>query len=227
MKRLLQSLLLLGGLFAAAAVAAQELAPAELVQKITNDVLAAVKSDKELAAGDKQKAIRLAEEKVLPYVDFEYATRLAVGRAWRQASAEQRKELVTQFRNMLVRTYSNSISAYQGQALKVLPSRGKDEPDEATVRTQFLRAGGQPLPIDFAMHKVSGGWKVYDITVEGVSLVLTYRSEFDAIVKQQGIDGLIKTLTQKNIPAAGIGGTGGQGGGAAKNNGAAPKSGTK
>ncbi len=210
-----------------APVAAQELAPEQLVQKITNDVLAAVKSDKELAAGDKQKALKLAEDKVLPYVDFEYATRLAVGRAWRQASPEQRKDLVTQFRNMLVRTYSNSISAYQGQTLKVLPSRGKgDEPGEATVRTQFVRAGGQPLPIDFSMHKVGNDWKVYDITVEGVSLVLTYRSEFDAIVKQQGIDGLIKALVQKNIPAAGIGASGGESGGAAKN-GAAPKSGTK
>lgn len=205
MRRALLSLLL--GAFCVAAWA-QQLSPEQLVQKITNDVLAAVKSDQELAAGDKQKALKLAEEKVLPYVDFEYATRLAVGRAWRQATPEQRKELVTQFRNMLVRTYSNSISAYQGQTLKVLPSRGKEASnDEATVRTQFVRAGGQPLGIDFAMHKASGDWKVYDITVEGVSLVLTYRSEFDAIVKQQGIDGLIKALAQKNLPAAGIGAT--------------------
>jgi phospholipid transport system substrate-binding protein len=196
-----------GWLFVAAAVA-QELSPEQLVQKITSEVLAAVKSDKELAAGDRQKALKLAEEKVLPYVDFEYATRLAVGRAWRQATPEQRKQLVTEFRNMLVRTYSNSISAYEGQTLKVLPSRGKESSDdEATVRTQFVRAGGQPLGIDFAMHKAGGGWKVYDITVEGVSLVLTYRSEFDAVVKQEGIDGLIKRLVQKNIPAAGIGAT--------------------
>jgi phospholipid transport system substrate-binding protein len=187
---------------------AQQLSPEQLVQKITDDVLAAVKTDKQLAAGDKQKAVQLAQEKVLPYVDFEYATRLAVGRAWRQASPEQKKELVEQFRNMLVRTYSNSISAYEGQTLKVLPSRGNDKSaDEATVRTQFVRAGGQPLPIDFSMHKAGGDWKVYDITVEGVSLVLTYRSEFDAIVKQQGIDGLIKALAQKNIPAAGVGAT--------------------
>jgi phospholipid transport system substrate-binding protein len=200
--------LLLGGFFVAAAWA-QQLSPEQLVQKITADVLAAVKSDRELAAGDKQKALKLAEEKVLPYVDFDYATRLAVGRAWRQATPEQRKELIAQFRNMLVRTYSNSISAYEGQTLKVLPSRAKQAADDdATVRTQFVRAGGQPLGIDFAMHKAGGGdWKVYDITVEGVSLVLTYRSEFDAIVKQQGIDGLIKALAQKNLPAAGIGAT--------------------
>jgi phospholipid transport system substrate-binding protein len=200
--------LVLGWLFLVPALA-EELAPEQLVQKITNDVLAAVKSDKQLAAGDRQKAIKVAEEKVLPYVDFEYATRLAVGRAWRQASPEQRQRLVAEFRNMLVRTYSNSVSTYQGQTLKVLPSRGKGDngEGEATVRTQFVRAGGQPLPIDFQMHKAGSAWKVYDIVVEGVSLVLTYRSEFDAIVKQQGIDGLIQALAKKNIPAAGVGAT--------------------
>jgi phospholipid transport system substrate-binding protein len=186
---------------------AQELGPDQLVQKITEEVLAAIKSDKQLAAGDRQKALKLAEEKVLPYIDFEEATRLAVGRAWAQATPEQKKKLVSEFRNMLVRTYSNAIEAYQGQTLKVLPSRSsKDSKDDSTVRTQFIRAGGQPLPIDFQMRKTDKGWKVYDISVEGVSLVLTYRSEFDAVVKQEGLDGLIKRLAQKNTPAA-VGGT--------------------
>ena len=183
--------------------AAQELAPDQLVQKLTEEVLAAIKSDKQLAAGDKQKALKLAEEKVLPYIDFEEATRLAVGRAWSQATPEQRKKLVEEFRNMLVRTYSNAIESYQGQTLKVMPSRvGKgDGKDEATVRAQFVRAGGKPLPIEFQMRNDGKSWKVYDIAVEGISLVLTYRSEFDAVVKQEGVDGLIKRLTQKNNPA--------------------------
>jgi phospholipid transport system substrate-binding protein len=181
--------------------AAQELAPDQLVQKVTEEVLAAIKSDKQLAAGDKQKALKLAEEKVLPYIDFEESTRLAVGRAWSQATPEQRKQLVGEFRNMLVRTYSNSIEAYQGQTMKVMPSRGKGEgKEEATVRAQFVRSGGKPLPIEFQMRKESQSWKVYDISVEGISLVLTYRSEFDAVVKQEGIDGLIKRLQQKNSP---------------------------
>jgi phospholipid transport system substrate-binding protein len=189
------------------ALAQQDIAPDQLVQKITNEVLAALQSDKELAAGDKQKALKLAEEKILPYIDFQHATRLAVGRAWREASPEQKQKLVNEFRSMLVRTYSNGIGAYQGQTLKVLPSRGKQDPEDTTVRTQFVRPGGQPLPIDFAMRKGDQGWKVYDITVEGVSLVLTYRSEFDAVVKQEGIDGLIKRLTQKNVPPAAVGGS--------------------
>jgi len=104
---------------------------------------------------------------------------------------------------MLVRTYSNAIEAYEGQTLKVLPSRGgkQDAKDEATVRTQFVRAGGKPLPIEFQMRKTGQDWKVFDIQVEGISLVLTYRSEFDAVVKQEGIDGLIKRLAEKNAPA--------------------------
>jgi phospholipid transport system substrate-binding protein len=139
----------------------------------------------------------------LPYIDFEESTRLAVGRSWSQATPEQRKKLVSEFRNMLVRTYSNAIESYQGQTLKVMPSRGGkgDAKDEATVRAQFVRAGGKPLPIEFQMRNDGKSWKVYDIAVEGISLVLTYRSEFDAVVKQEGIDGLIKRLTQKNSPA--------------------------
>jgi len=205
MKKLLA---FLGALvISASAMAQQDLAPDQLVQKITEEVLASIKSDKDLAAGDKQKALKLAEDKILPYIDFQHATRLAVGRAWSQATPEQKQKLVSEFRSMLVRTYSNGIGAYQGQTLKVLPSRGKADPEDTTVRTQFVRPGGQPLPIDFAMRKTDQGWKVYDITVEGVSLVLTYRSEFDAVVKHEGIDGLIKRLTQKNVPPAAVGGS--------------------
>jgi len=180
---------------------AQETTPDQLVQKVTDEVLNAIKSDKQLAAGDRQKALKLAEEKVLPHIDFEEATRLAVGRAWREAKPEQRKQLVDEFRRMLVRTYSNAIEGYQGQTMKILPARGKQGADDATVRAQFIRAGGKPLPIEFQTRKTPQGWKIYDITVEGVSLVLTYRSEFDAVVKQQGIDGLLKRLAEKNTPA--------------------------
>lgn len=199
--RLLALGALLAGLVVALPAAAQALEPGELVRKITQDVLAAVKSDQALAAGDRQKAIKLAEEKVLPYIDFEEATRIAVGRSWAKATPQQRKQLVSEFRNMLVRTYSNAIGGYEGQTLNVLPSRGKQDPGDTTVRTQFVRAGSPPLPIDFQMHKTPQGWKVYDITVEGVSLVLTYRSEFDAVVRQDSLDGLIKRLQEKNVPA--------------------------
>jgi phospholipid transport system substrate-binding protein len=179
---------------------AQEQNPEALVKKMTDDVLNAIKSDKQLAAGDRQKALRLAEEKILPHVDFGEATRLALGRAWNDANADQRKRLVAEFRSMLVRTYSNAIGAYEGQTMRVLPVRMKPDDTEVTVRNQFVRAGGKPVSVDYQMLKTGNGWKIYDISVEGVSLVLTYRSEFDTIVKQQGIEGLIKRLAERNTP---------------------------
>src|ERR1051325_2516176 len=187
--------------------AGQELAPDQLVQKVTEEVLAAIKSDKQLAAGDKQKALKLAEEKVLPLIDFEEATRLAVGRSWAQATPEQKKKLVEEFRSMLVRTHSNAIEAYQGQTMTVMPVRMKPDATEVTVQNQFKRANGQPVKIDYSMRKTAQGWKVYGIVAEGVSLVLTYRSEFDAIVKQEGVDGLLKRMATKNGPPAAVGGT--------------------
>jgi phospholipid transport system substrate-binding protein len=198
---------LLALLFVAVPVAAQDLGPEELVKKVTAEVMDSIKSDKQLAAGDRQKALRLAEEKILPHVDFEEATRLAVGRGWKQASPQQQKKLITEFKNMLVRTYSNGISAYEGQQMKVMPVRMKPGDTEATVHNQFLRPGGKPVLVDYSMRKTDKGWKIYDIVIEGVSLVLTYRSEFDAVVKQDGIDGLIKRLSQKNSAPAAIGGT--------------------
>jgi phospholipid transport system substrate-binding protein len=209
MKRVSAVILLLLSFACLPAWGQQELGPEELVKKITQDVLDAIKSDKQLASGDRQKALQLAEEKILPHVDFEEATRVAVGRSWSQASPEQKKRLVEEFRRMLVRTYSSAISTYEGQTMKVLPVRMKPGDTEVTVRNQYIRAGGKPVQIDYAMHKTGSGWKIYDIVVEGVSLVLTYRSEFDAVVKQEGIDGLIKRIAAKSSPAAGVGGTAG------------------
>ena len=108
---------------------------------------------------------------------------------------------------MLVRTYSSAVSAYQGQTMKVLPARMKPDDTEVTVRNQYIRPGAKPVALDYAMRKTDAGWKIYDIVVEGVSLVITYRSEFDAVVKQGGIDGLIKRLATKNSPASGVGST--------------------
>jgi phospholipid transport system substrate-binding protein len=177
---------------------AQALAPEQLIQSITDEVMTALSTDKELAAGDKDKALKLAEEKVLPHIDFEEATRLALSRAWSQASAEQKRRLVTEFRSMLLRTYTNAVSVYSGTQAKYLPSRSKAQGTEATVRYQFSRDGGRPLQVAYEMRRTGEAWKIYDISVEGMSLVLTYRTEFDGIIKQEGIEGLIRRLTQKN-----------------------------
>jgi phospholipid transport system substrate-binding protein len=189
---------LLLSLFLCLPAAAQELGPDELVRKITADVLDAIKSDQQLQAGDRKKTLALAEQKVLPYVDFREAAQLATGKAWQSASPQQQERIVNEFRSMLVRIYSSAIDVYRGQTMRVLPLRLPPGATEATVRNQYLKEGRPPTPVEYSMKKTPGGWKIYDITVEGVSLVLTYRSEFENITRTSGVDGLIKRLTEKN-----------------------------
>jgi phospholipid transport system substrate-binding protein len=178
--------------------AAQALAPDELVRKVTADVLDAVKSDQELQAGDRKKALALAEQKILPLVDFQEATQLAVGRPWAGATPEQKERLVTEFRGMLVRVYSSALGVYRGQSMKVLPVHMAKDATEVTVRNQYLSEGRPPVAVNYSMKQTPTGWKIYDINIEGVSLVLTYRSEFEQITRVSGIDGLIKRLQEKN-----------------------------
>jgi len=177
---------------------AQALGPEELVRKMTADVLDSVKADKQLQAGDRKKALALAEKMILPHVDFREATQLAVGKAWYSATPAQQAQIVEEFRAMLVRIYSNAIDVYRGQTMRVLPVRMPAGATDVTVRNQYLSEGRPPVPVEYAMKKTEQGWKIYDITVEGVSLVLTYRSEFENITRSSGVDGLIKRLQQKN-----------------------------
>jgi phospholipid transport system substrate-binding protein len=180
------------------AALAQELGPEQLVRKMTTDVLEAIQTDRQLQAGDKRKALALAEEKVLPHVDFREAARLAVGRPWASASPEQQQKLTAEFRRMLVRIYSAAIGPYGGQTLRVQPVRMAPGATEVTVRNQYVRPGKAPVLVEYAMHKTPEGWKIFDITVEGVSLVLTYRSEFGQVVRESGVDGLIRRIAEKN-----------------------------
>ena len=186
---------------ALSAFAQSNLTPEQLVRRITDDVMAAVKQDKNLAAGDREKALALAEQKVLPHIDFREAARLAVGRSWSRATPAQQERITREFRAMLVRIYSNAIDAYRGQTMRVFPVRMEPGATEATVRNQYLSPGRPPVPVEYAMHKTPEGWKIYDITVENVSLVLTYRAEFDQVMRQSGFDGLIKRMAEKNQPA--------------------------
>lgn len=177
---------------------AQALGPEDLVRKVTADVLDSIKTDKQLQAGDRRKALALAEEKILPHVDFREAALLAMGRSWYTASPAQQAQIVNEFRSMLVRIYSNAIDVYRGQTLKVLPLRLPPGATDVTVRNQYLREGRPPVPVEYSMRKTPEGWKIYDIAIEGVSLVLTYRAEFEQITRTSGIDGLIRRLKEKN-----------------------------
>jgi phospholipid transport system substrate-binding protein len=187
----------------AATPPAAQLSPEQLVRQVTQDVLDAIHRDKELQAGNKQKAIELAEKKVLPHIDFEQMTQLTVGRAWAGATPEQREALIKGFRTLLVRTYSNAIGAYHGQTMKVEPVHMAADATDVTVRNLYLSPGNAPIPVDYAMTKSPSGWKIYDIVVDGVSLVLTYRSQFQEEIQRDGVAGLIKLLAAKNEAAAG------------------------
>jgi len=189
-------------LAASLGAAAQE-APDALVKRTADEILAIVRQDKDLQAGNPQKVVALAEQKVLPYFDFERMTRLAVGRGWRQASPEQRQALTSAFRTMLVRTYSTSLSQYRNQTIEVKPLKMAPADTDVTVRTQVIQQGGPPIPIDYAMEKQDNQWKVYDVIVDGASLVTTYRGSFNDQIQKNGIDGLIKTLQERNQSGGG------------------------
>jgi phospholipid transport system substrate-binding protein len=178
---------------------AQVLAPDVLVKTITEEVVTVLKEDKDIQAGDTKKVASLIETKVLPHFNFTRMTRLAMARNWRLASPDQQAVLTNEFRTLLVRTYSTAISSYREQKIDYKPLRAKPEDTEVTVKAEVRQPGAtQPVSIDYEMEKTSNGWKVYDVKVGGVSLVTTYRETFAAEVKDRGVDGLIKSLAEKN-----------------------------
>jgi phospholipid transport system substrate-binding protein len=172
--------------------------PDALVKRTTDEVLAIIKTDKDLQSGNTRKVVELAEAKVLPHFDFERMTRLAVGRNWQQATPEQKQALTKEFRTLLVRTYSTSLSQYRNQTIDVKPTKMAAGDKEATVKTAVIQQGGPPIPIDYAMEKMDTGWKVYDVMIDGASLVTTYRGSFNDQIQKTGIDGLVKTLQERN-----------------------------
>ena len=184
------------------AAGAAELGPDALVRQITDDVMNAILKDKALQAGDKQKALALAEQKILPHIDFRAMTQLALGRNWSKASPAQQEQVVSGFRSMLIRTYSNAIGTYQGQKMEVKPTRMDPGDTDVTVRNSYLSPGRPAVQVDYRMEKQPDGWKIYDIVFDGVSLVATYRSEFAQQVRDGGIEGLIARLNGKNDAAA-------------------------
>ena len=172
--------------------------PDVLARSTTQEVIAILKQDQEIKSGNMSKVYQLVEAKILPNFDFNRMTQLAVGKNWPRATAQQKQALVTQFRNLLVRTYSASLTAFTNQTVEFRPLTMKPDDTDVTVHSEIRQPGGQPIPIDYSMYKTSFGWKVYDVTIDGVSLVTNYRASFASTIRQKGIDGLIKTLTDQS-----------------------------
>src|SRR5438132_849798 len=191
-------------LIAAAALALAPLAPAQdatpdqLVKTVTLEVIDLIAKDKEIQAGNRTKLIQLIDAKVLPHFNFHAMTALALGQSWNKANPEQKKRLTEEFRTLLVRTYASALAAYSEQKFDFRPLRAKPSDTDVTVQVRVLQPGAQPVPIDYSMEKTAAGWKVYDVMVGGVSLVANYRTEFNNVVRESGIDGLIKSLGTKN-----------------------------
>lgn len=182
---------------------AEVIAPDALIQNTVDEVTAIIKQDKDIQSGDQNKINALVDAKVLPHFDFLRMTQLAVGKYWRSATAEQKQALVTEFRNMLVRTYTKVFTVYRDQTIEVKPLRMAGSDNEATVKTVISKPGSQLTLVDYEMKKSADGWKVFDISIEGVSMVMSYRGTFASQIQTGGIDGLIKTLADKNTNSSG------------------------
>lgn len=175
--------------------------PDALVKRTAEDVLAVVKSDTDIQAGDQAKIFALAEEKILPNFNFPRVSRLVLGKNWTRATSEQKTAFQAEFRTLLLRTYATALSKYKNQTIEYLPLRMVDGAKTASVKTKILQDGGQPIAVNYALAREGETWKVYDIVIEGVSLVTNYRGQFSQEVRQNGLDSLIKKLADKNAAA--------------------------
>ena len=178
-----------------------EMAPDELVKKTADEVLTIIKQDKDIREGNIAKISSVAEEKILPNFNFDRTSRMVLGKHWRTASPEQKEAFKKQFRDLLIRTYASALSKYQNQTIEFKPMRMQPGDKEVTVRSEILQPGGQPIAVDYSLEKTAESWKVYDIVIEGVSLVTNYRGQFSEEVKRSGLDGLIQKLSEKNKSA--------------------------
>ena len=200
MKRFL-AMLAAALLFPVTAVRAAE-APEALVERLSTEVLERIKTDKDLQAGDFAKVSAVVDSTVMPHVDFQRMTALAVGRNWRSATPEQQQRLMAEFRVLLIRTYSGALSGAKDRTIRMKPMRAAPEDTQVIVRTQVIQPRGEPVQLDYRLEKTDGRWRIYDVNVLGVWLVETYRNQFAQEVSAGGIDGLIKSLSEKNSAQA-------------------------
>ncbi len=200
MKFLLKIIAVLGLTMALAQAAEQ--GPDAVIRDTVQDVLTVIRQDKAIQNGDQKKIVTLVEEKVLPHFDFVRMTRLAVGKSWRTATPEQKQALVQEFHTLLVRTYAKVFAVYRDQVVEIKPFRMAADADEATVKTAINKPGAQPVLVDYEMIRTPEGWKAFDVIIEGVSMVTSYRGTFASEIDQGGIDRLIKVLADKNAASA-------------------------
>lgn len=182
---------------------AELMPPDGVVRSTSEEVLRLVSEDKDLKNGNSAKLTEMIETKIVPHFDIQKMTRLAVGKSWRQATSDQQKQLVREFQTLLVRSYGAAYSTFRQVKVDVKPLKLSGGEDDVMVKSQILLPGGAPpVAVDYAMNPTPDGWKVYNVVVEGVSLITTYRNDFSAQIDQGGIEGLIRNLQERNSKAA-------------------------
>ena len=177
--------------------------PEQWVVAITNDILDTIRSDSGLAAADPERVQKFVNDKVMPVIDFLRMTRTAVGPKWRQATQAQRDELQSLFREQLIRVYSGALATVKDQSVKLAPNRVKPTATDAVVRTLLVSPGKPDTSINYRLKKIDGHWRIIDVNVEGIWLVNNYRTQFSSVANQSGIEGLIKSLREKNAEVSG------------------------
>lgn len=205
LSQLIVSLCLSAGMVLAPSAFAQaNEAPDQLIKRLSTEIIDSAKTDKEIQAGNRKRIDEMVEVKVLPHINFDRMTSLAVGKNWRGATPEQQKQLVSEFRTLLVHTYSGAISQIKDQKVEFKPLRAAAEDTEVEVKSMVIQARGEPLQLSYRLEKTANGWKIFDINVLGAWLVETYKGSFAAEVNKTGVDGLIKTLVEKNKKLAAL-----------------------
>jgi len=192
---LLSSLFLCAG--SASAQAVDQSTPDGLIKTVVSDVMASVKSDPEIQKGNIPRIVDLVEKKIVPYTDMRRTTEMAMGQNWKKATPEQQTQLVSEFKNLLIRTYSGALSQLRDQTIQFKPFRAAPDDKEVVVKTVVI-GRGDPVPLDYRLEKTANGWRVYDMNIMGVWLVEAYRNQFANQISQNGIEGLVKFLQDRN-----------------------------
>jgi phospholipid transport system substrate-binding protein len=190
----------LGFFLSSPAVLAADEAPDAFVKRISNETLDAVRSDKSIKGGDINKIMQLVDSKLMQHVNFRRMTALATGPGWRKATPEQQERLQEEFKLLLIRTYSGALSQINDQSIQIKPLRGATDDKNLVVQTE-IRGKGEPIQLDYRLEKTPGegaGWKIFDLNVLGIWLVENYRSQFSKEINAGGVDGLIKSLSDRN-----------------------------
>jgi phospholipid transport system substrate-binding protein len=185
-------------LFIAASASAQQEAPDVLVKRVSEEILDLAKTDQQIQAGNQQRIMEVVQSKIIPYVNFQRMTAMASGRYWREATPEQQAALISEFRTLLVYTYSGAITQIRNQKLNFKPLRADPDDTEVEVRTSVVQSRGEAMQLNYRLEKTANGWKIYDVNILGAWLVETYKSSFATEISKGGINGLIKTLSDRN-----------------------------